>query len=158
MRRTGYTEPVQGRVRPTGPPRRHPALRVLALLTSTPDHPDGCWTIAQQGRPQVGIGRTRTVRCARIVLEAKLGRDLLPGMQACHTCDHPPCIRPEHLFEGTQQDNARDMASKGRGNTAKLTAAGAAEIRTLALQGWVRADIARAYGVTPTRVSQLAKE
>jgi hypothetical protein len=32
-----------------------------------------------------------------------------------HHCDNPPCIRPDHLFIGTQQDNVADRTQKGRG-------------------------------------------
>lgn len=50
----------------------------------------------------------------RISLEVKLGRKLAPGMFACHTCDNPPCCNPDHLYEGTRRDNAKDSVSRGR--------------------------------------------
>lgn len=35
-------------------------------------------------------------------------------MNVCHSCDVKLCGKPEHLFLGTQQDNIRDMFTKGR--------------------------------------------
>lgn len=32
----------------------------------------------------------------------------------CHTCDVGRCVRPDHLFLGTQADNVADMWAKGR--------------------------------------------
>jgi hypothetical protein len=130
----------------------------------------GCWPVSG-GHTTAGYGvisrggregAQATTNC--VALELKLGRRLLPGMFACHTCDNPPCCNPAHLFEGTHQANVDDMVAKGRGATGdrngarlhpellhpatKLTPQQADEIRARALAGEDRAALAREFGVS----------
>lgn len=36
------------------------------------------------------------------------------GLSVLHHCDIRPCVRPDHLFRGTQKANIEDAISKGR--------------------------------------------
>lgn len=79
--------------------------------------PTGCheWRggLGDTGYPRLLILGTQYY-IHRVSLERNLGRPLLSGMFACHTCDNPSCINAERLFEGTATDNNRDAHSKGR--------------------------------------------
>lgn len=44
-----------------------------------------------------------------------------PERMVLHRCDNPYCIEDSHLFVGSQLDNMRDAASKGRGINQNLT-------------------------------------
>jgi DNA invertase Pin-like site-specific DNA recombinase len=85
-----------------------------------------------------------------------------PGMHVCHRCDTPACVRPDHLFLGTQQDNIRDAAQKGRMHTgeqspnAKLTAGQVREIRSSASGTTYRA-LAKTFGVHPNTISLIVR-
>lgn len=53
----------------------------------------------------------------------------------CHKCDNPACVRPDHLFIGTQADNVKDMHNKKRyrTNDTKLSKEDVNYIRTSGL-------------------------
>ena len=58
-------------------------------------------------------------RVTRIVLEL-LGTDMSnPKLYACHKCDNPKCVNPDHLFAGTSSDNQKDHYAKVRAGTRK---------------------------------------
>lgn len=85
--------------------------------------PDGCWTwdgARQQpfGYGMFGVTSKRIVGAHRFSYQLRHGA-IPEGLQVCHHCDNPPCVRPDHLFLGTAVDNSRDMVSKGRANFPK---------------------------------------
>lgn len=77
---------------------------------------DGCWLWTGETKNGYGFLRIagQHVYAHRFALSRKLGRCLAPGEQANHVCDVPRCVRPDHLFLGTQIDNIQDMRKKGR--------------------------------------------
>jgi hypothetical protein len=89
----------------------------------------------------------------------------LPSTLICHHCDNPPCVRPEHLFNGTHSDNAADRESKGRGHQvakkgeahykARLTEDAVRSIRALHRQGERMIDIARKFECDPTNIRHI---
>ena len=76
--------------------------------------PNGCWEWT--GGKAHGYGRFRLGRALffahRISFLVHNGKEPIP--KALHTCDNPPCCNPEHLFQGTQNDNVHDCMAKGR--------------------------------------------
>jgi hypothetical protein len=80
------------------------------------------------------------------------------GLFVCHHCDRPLCVRPEHLFLGTNDDNMRDMHEKGRGvlPPSVLSEREVVEIRRLYAQfeaGYGR--LARRFGVHVSTIAMV---
>ena len=118
--------------------------------------------------------RGRVALASRFALDLALGRQVGPGLEACHTCDNPPCCNERHLFEGTRQDNVRDMMAKGRHRfnwtnarahqargeriaQAKLTDKAVRDMRRLNAAGISQERLGRLYGVHPSTVCRIVR-
>jgi hypothetical protein len=55
---------------------------------------------------------------SRFIYEQCFG-DIPTGQGVLHKCDNRKCINPEHLFLGTDKDNAHDRTIKGRSSSRK---------------------------------------
>jgi len=76
----------------------------------------GCWEW-QGYRNRAGYGCVRVNRCVQLVHRVSFEvhvRPLREGFFVLHHCDNPCCFNPDHLFEGTNQDNMDDAIAKGR--------------------------------------------
>lgn len=87
---------------------------------------------------------------------------------ACHKCDTPSCVNPDHLFIGSPSDNVADMMRKGRDyrpNTAgvknahaKLTEQNVINIRKLYIYGDESyTSLAKKYGVDRKTIMGIVK-
>lgn len=79
--------------------------------------PDGCWR--WKNKPNIGgygmFGQQRKVlhgahRVSFFIANGPFDSEKF----VCHTCDNPICVRPDHLWLGTAQDNNRDRSIKNR--------------------------------------------
>ena len=95
------------------------------------------------------------------------GKKSLGNKHCLHKCDNRRCVRPLHLFKGTNIDNVNDKVRKGRqhhlvnvagesNGSAKLTNAQVRKIRKLWLTGNVyQKELAKKFGVVQQLISLI---
>jgi HNH endonuclease len=71
------------------------------------------WTAGGGRYGQFSTGKGRNHLAHRFAYELTVG-PIPAGLLVCHHCDNGLCVRPEHLFVGTQLLNRRDCVQKGR--------------------------------------------
>ena len=155
--------------RPRRPRKCRPvADRFWEKVTKT----ENCWLWTgnrnRDGYGELGVAKTPSLpgglmRAHRLSWEIHYG-PIPDKMDVLHTCDVPPCVRPDHLFLGSHTDNMKDMARKGRSNLgercplAKLRAVDIPTIRERYAQGDVTLSVlASEYGVTSGAVGQAVR-
>ncbi len=132
----------------------------------------GCWhwtaSPGTAGYGQIGVGGRagRPVGAHRVAWE--LYRGAIPdGLFVLHSCDNKLCVKPAHLFLGTQLDNIHDMMSKGRdvrnapkgerAGLAKLTNQDVRRIRKLYATGRTQYELAEQFDVGQSTISSITR-
>jgi hypothetical protein len=143
-------------------------VRILVDFWAHVQKTEACWNwtgfLNWDGYGQISNhGKTR--RAHRIAWE--LTRGSIPkGKLVLHTCDNPPCVNPDHLYLGTDLDNARDrdrrgrrIAPKGESNgRSKLTTEQIIEIRRRYAQGGTSTrKLARQFAISQNQIWRIIK-
>ncbi len=88
-------------------------LKLFARFMAKVRVTDACWlwtaSVSRDGYGKFGHGG----RAHRVAYEMFIG-DIEPGLMVCHSCDTPACVRPSHLWVGTNRENQLDARRKGR--------------------------------------------
>jgi hypothetical protein len=139
--------------------------RYVYLLLS-----NGCWEWrgAKNERGYGLIGKeggrgAGNIRAHRLSYQIFYRVNLTKEECVCHRCDNPPCVNPDHLFVGSQQENLLDMFAKARNskppvrygeanNKAKLTEQDVIKIRQLYDHGLSSRKIAKLFFVDKSTI------
>lgn len=155
-------------------------MTISERFWSKVDKAGPCWLWTDKPDPD-GYGQLRVtgrnIRAHRLSYTLAYG-PIPDGLDVCHHCDVPLCVRPDHLFIGTHADNVRDMDQKGRRNPARgdksgsrkhperqvrgtrhgmarLTEADVVAIRESIARGIRQSDLAAQYGVSRALVTLI---
>jgi hypothetical protein len=128
-----------------------------------------CW-IWTGGKNAAGYGLVvcehRAHLAHRMSFELTTG-EKLEDLCALHKCDNPPCVRPDHLFKGSRNDNTQDMLNKGRHRVkrwtethpnAKLTSGQIAEIQKLYAAGITQIELADRFCTSQSNISRIVRK
>jgi hypothetical protein len=149
--------------------------RWIDLFWEKVQHTNECWVwTASKDRDGYGyfgstrpwsrsFAETREVKAHRISWFIHYG-PIPSDLWVLHTCDNPSCVRPSHLWLGTNIENSVDRSTKKRNNgpsgeacrKSSLTQAGVANIRRLWATGrWSQQELAEMYEITQPSVSDI---
>ena len=85
--------------------------------------------------------------------------DIPKDVFVLHKCDNRKCVRLDHLFLGTANDNIQDMIPKGRDRhpANKLTPESVLEIFRLVSLGFTNKHVGNQFGITDDMVSSIIR-
>ena len=151
--------------------------RLKRSISKNPE--TGCWDWIgptkdrppnNYGRFFISKARKGYVAAHRLVFSLKYGA-IPDGLFACHKCDNPLCVNPDHIFLGTHLDNLKDMREKGRSTIGKprpynrghrngncpLTESQVRSIRAMSHYGIKNCSISRIIGCGQSTVGRIVR-
>jgi len=123
---------------------------------------NGCliWTGATE-RFDYGVFNFRGQRYVTHRIAYELFNGYRTDKNVLHSCDVPRCFHPLHLREGTQAENMRDMAKRGRSTRgsknprAKLTEDRVIEIRQVLATGKTCREVGEQFNISRNAISAI---
>lgn len=136
-----------------------------AIVTHPEIEDTRCWEWTGSLNPK-GYGQVKdkeTVHAHRASWFLEHGK--YPTDQCLHKCDNRACVRPLHLFEGTNVDNVIDREAKGRNHPphgeqqgiAKLTTKQVLEIRKRFAVGVPMKVLSQRFGTVVGNISNIVR-
>ena len=124
---------------------------------------DDCW-LWTSGKNKFGYGQFRlegrTRAAHRVAWELTHG-PIPEGMCVLHACDVRHCVRPDHIWLGTHNENTQDMLEKGRHTPTKGERNGMSDLCELDvwlirnIEGQPHQVIADWFGIHKATVSKI---
>lgn len=122
-----------------------------------------CWlwtgALFDNGYGAFSVNR-KSMKAHRFSWELHYG-PIQDGQRSLHKCDVRKCVRPDHLFLGTDQENVADRVLKGRSargeqsGPSKLSAQQVVEIKRLLSSGIGQREIARRFNVCKSTIGNI---
>ncbi len=126
--------------------------------------PEGCW-VWTKATNDLGYGWFSFNRQPHLAhrIAWMLTHGEMPNGLVLHSCDNPPCVNPNHLRVGTDQDNsddkvARNRCAKGLSHPKFIsTDELARQVKSLDKQNLSSRKIATILDVSPSTVSRILR-
>ena len=128
---------------------------------------NGCWNwLPYKNKKGYGHAFFKGRKCLahRVSYEIHIG-SIEKGNVVMHYCDNPSCVNPDHLTQGSHQDNVNDRETKGRSAKSKngeeniFAVLNGFQVRVikklLANSGLSQKDIADPFGIHKSTVSLI---